>query len=70
MPDGFSATKFVGMMVDAGEDIRVLDKSAAGKFLASEEFTTAVGEAWGLTRAEILDLSEGNSGAHLREFTN
>ena len=55
LPDGSNATAVIGKMVEAGEDIRVIDRTPVGKFLLSPEFLAAAGQASGLS-GDDLDL--------------
>jgi Ca2+-binding RTX toxin-like protein len=64
--DGADTTQVVSKMMAAGDDIRVLDKSAAGLFLKSQEFLTAAGKASGLSGAQLeafVDSSLGKNPA-------
>ncbi|MFG6417381.1 hypothetical protein ACG02S_26200 [Roseateles sp. DC23W] len=62
LPDDTSATAAVGRMLDAGEDIRVIDKTPAGKFLLSTEFLQAAGEASGLSGIDLQRFIAGQLG--------
>lgn len=59
LPDGSSAGDAITSMVRNGEDIRVIDKSAAGRFLSSDEFKTAAAKASGLSGADVAKFVEG-----------
>ena len=53
LPDGTYASDAITAMVTHGEDIRVIDKSPAGMFLASRDFKIAAAKASGLTGSDI-----------------
>ena len=50
LPDGSSASAAVTAMVANGDDIRVIDKSPAGRFLSSDDFKAAAAKVSGLTK--------------------
>ncbi|WP_237715456.1 peptidoglycan-binding protein [Xanthomonas phaseoli] len=51
------STDVIGSMIDSGEDIRVIDKSQASKFLNSREFYTALADIYDISPRELIDGS-------------
>ncbi|NJC36450.1 peptidoglycan hydrolase-like protein with peptidoglycan-binding domain [Xanthomonas arboricola] len=51
------STDVIGSMIDSGEDIRVIDKSQASKFLNSREFYTALADIYEISPRELIDGS-------------
>lgn len=58
--NGVDSASVIEAMVDAGDDIRVLDKSPVGQFLKSQQFLVAAGRASRLSPQEIVDLVDDN----------
>ena len=58
--DGVGSGDIIKAMLANGEDVRVLDESAAGTFLKSAQFRAKVAEAFGITLIEFN--SDGYSG--------
>ncbi|WP_372173838.1 peptidoglycan-binding protein [Xanthomonas axonopodis] len=51
------STDVIGSMIESGEDIRVIDKSQASKFLNSREFYTALADIYEISPRELIDGS-------------
>ncbi|MCC8624561.1 peptidoglycan-binding protein [Xanthomonas vesicatoria] len=51
------STDVIGSMIGSGEDIRVIDKSQASKFLNSREFYTALADIYEISPRELIDGS-------------
>ncbi|UXA69442.1 peptidoglycan-binding protein [Xanthomonas prunicola] len=51
------STDVIGSMIDSGEDIRVIDKSQASKFLNSREFYTALADIYEISPRELIEGS-------------
>ncbi|WP_419744728.1 peptidoglycan-binding protein [Xanthomonas phaseoli] len=51
------STDVIGSMIESGEDIRVIDKSQASKFLNSREFYTALADIYDISPRELIDGS-------------
>lgn len=52
-----NSSQIVGMMLSAGEDIRVIDNSDAAKFLNSREFYQAVADVYGIPARPLIEGS-------------
>lgn len=54
---GVWSTEIINAMVDAGEDVRVINKSEAAAFLSSRDFIHAVAQAHGIRTQPLIDGS-------------